>query len=315
MRILILGAGGIGGLLGARLIEAGADVTFLVRDKRKGQLDEQGLHIESPFGNAKLAVQAKLKSEIEPRYDLVLLTCKAFDLPSAIDTIRPAMSGSTAVLPLLNGLAHIALLNQKFGERNVIGGTARMQVTLTPKGVVRQLNDWQTIAFGEQDGSSSQRVTDFKALLDKTPIEGKISPDIMRELWLKLVHLSTVAGMTCLMRANLGEIVRTPEGSALLKRFFETNARIAVHAGYGPDEKFTQTYRELFSKRHSLYEASMLRDLEKGGPIESEQILGFMLQKCREANQPDALHVAAYTHVKAYEQRRAADRLPTQPGP
>lgn len=312
MKILILGAGGIGGLLGTRLIEAGADVTFLVRDKRKRQL-EQGLRIESPFGNAKLVVQAKLKSEIEPHYDLVLLTCKAFDLPSAIDTIRPTMAGSAAVLPLLNGLAHIAVLNQEFGQPNVIGGTARVQVTLTPEGVVRQLNDWQTITFGEQDGSSSQRVADFKALLDKTPIEGKISPNIMRELWLKLVHLSTVAGMTCLMRANLGEIVRTPEGSALLKRFFETNARIAANAGYGPDDKFTQTYMELFSKRDSLYEASMLRDLEKGGPIESEQILGFMLQKCREAKEPDALHVAAYTHVKAYEQRRAADRLPTQP--
>lgn len=313
MKILILGAGGIGGLLGARLIEAGADVTFLVRDKRRSQLLGQGLRIESPFGNAELPVQVKLKAEIEPEYDLVLLTCKAYDLPSAIDTIRPAMAGSTAVLPLLNGLAHIAVLNKEFGARNVIGGTARVQVTLTPEGVVRQLNDWQTITFGEQDGEESTRVKAFKALLEKTPVEGKISPSIMRELWLKLVHLATVAGMTCLMRANLGEIVRTPEGSALLKRFFQTNAAIAAHAGHVPDEKFTNTYMELFSDRESLYEASMLRDLEKSGAIESEQILGFMLQKCREAKQPDALHVAAYTHVKAYEERRAAGRLAAAP--
>lgn len=313
MKILVLGAGGVGGLFGGRLVEAGADVTFLAREKRRSQLHEHGLQIESQFGNAKLPVQTKLMSEIEPNYDLVLLTCKAYDLPSAIDTIRPAMAGATAVLPLLNGLAHIAILNREFGERNVIGGTARVQVTLTPEGIVRQLNDWQTITFGEQDGSESQRTRNFKALLDKTPIEGKLSPNIMRELWLKLVHLSTVAGMTCLMRANLGEIVRTPEGSALLKNFFKRNAEIAAHAGHRPDEKFAATYMSLFSQRDSSYEASMLRDLEKGGPIESEQILGFMLQKCREANQPDELHLAAYTHAKAYEERRAANRLPKPP--
>lgn len=318
MKILVLGAGGIGGLFGGRLVEAGADVTFLVRPTRKAQLLEQGLRIESPFGNATLKVKALQQEEIEPVYDLVLLTCKAYDLISAIDTIRSAVkgqtggqtAGQTAVLPLLNGLAHMEVLNETFGAANVLGGTARVQVTLTPEGVVKQLNDWQTVTFGEQDGKISERVRQFKALLERTPIEGKVSSDILRELWMKLVHLSTVAGMTCLMRANLGEIVRTPEGSELLKAFFRTNSEIASHAGYRPDEKFTNQYMALFSQRDSLYEASMLRDLEKGGRIESEQILGFMLRKCREAGQPDALHLAAYTHVKAYEERRDAQRLP-----
>lgn len=315
MRILVLGAGGIGGLFGGRLCEAGADVTFLVREKRRAQLAEQGLRIESQFGDATLKVDTVLQSELKPDYDLVLLTCKAYDLASAIDTVRPAMKGNTAMLPLLNGLAHMEVLNSEFGRENVLGGTARVQVTLKPDGVVKQLNDWQTITFGEQDGAVSDRATEFKALLDKTPVEAKLSPDIMRELWMKLVHLSTVAGMTCLMRANLGEVARTPEGSELLKTFFGTNAAIATHAGYLPDEKFTNQYMQLFSQRDSLYEASMLRDLEKGGQIESEQILGFMLRKCREAGQPDALHLAAYTHVKAYEQRRDAGRLPqAQPG-
>jgi 2-dehydropantoate 2-reductase len=186
-----------------------------------------------------------------------------------------------------------------------------MQATLTPEGVVRQLNDWQTVTFGEQDGSDSARTRALKALFDRTPIEAKVSADILRELWLKLVHLATVAGMTCLMRANLGEIIRTPEGSALLKTYFGINVAIATHAGYRPDDKFIATYTDLFSQRDSRYEASMLRDLEKGGPVESEQILGAMLARCRAAGQPDALHLAAYTHLKSYEERRAAGRLPT----
>ena len=310
MKILVLGAGGIGGLIGGRLAQSGADVTFLVRDKRKAQLADQGLRIESQFGNVRLAVNARSQSEIEPVYDLVLLTCKAYDLPSAIDNIRPAMSDKTAVLPLLNGLAHIERLNGEFGMGRVIPGSARMQVTLTKDGIVKQLNDWQTVTFGEQDGGMSERVKALKALLEKTGMEANLSDNIMRALWLKLVHLASVAGMTCLMRANIGEIVRTPEGSALLKTFLQANADIAAHAGHRPDDKFLQTYLDLFTQRDSLYEASMQRDLEKGGPIEAEHILGFMLKKCREAGLPDTLHMAAYTHVKAYEERRAVARLP-----
>lgn len=310
MKILILGAGGIGGYFGGRLLQAGANVTFLVREKRRRQLIEGGLRIESQYGNATLRVDAKLQSEIEANYDLIILTCKAYDLASAIETIRPAVSRSTAILPLLNGIAHIDVLNKEFGREKVLGGTAKIQVTLSPEGSVRQLNDWQTLTFGEQDGSESSRVLELKALHEKTGIEVKLSRNIMCELWLKLVHLSTVAGMTCMMRANLGEIVRTPEGTMLLKAFFDANARIAAFAGHAPDEAFVRTYHSLFEQRDSRYEASMLRDIEKGGPIESEHILGFMLNKAREAGLDDTVYRLAYTHVKAYDERRAANRLP-----
>ena len=310
MKILVLGAGGIGGVVGGRLAQAGADVTFLVREKRKAQLAKDGLQVESQFGNISMPVQAKLKSEVGPGHDLVIVACKAYDLDGAIESIRPAMTGSTALLPLLNGLAHIETLNGVFGPDNVLGGSMKMQVTVTPEGIVRQLNDWQTMTFGEQSGEITPRVRQLQDLLAKTSIEARVSTDIIGEMWFKLVHLATVAGMTCLMRANIGEIVRTPEGSKLLKDFLETNAGIAGAAGHRPDEKFMNSYRDLFSQRDSLYEASMQRDLEKGGQVESEQILGFMLRKCREAGLADTLHLAAYTAVKAYEQRRDAGRLP-----
>ena len=310
MKILVLGAGGIGGVFGGRLAESGSDVTFLVREKRIEQLKVNGLQVESQFGNLTLQVNAKLHTEIQPIYDLILLTCKAYDLPSAINSIRPAINSKTAILPLLNGLAHIETLNNTFGKKNVLGGTAKMQVTLTPTGIVKQLNDWQTITFGEQDGQESIRTSELFAMFSKTIIEAKISQNIMRDMWLKMVHLATVAGMTCLMRANIGEIVRTPEGSELVRKFLLVNADIAAYAGYRPDEKFLQTYLDLFLQKDAMYEASMQRDLEKGGLIESEQILGDILKKCREARLPDELHLAAYTHVKAYEERRAASRLP-----
>lgn len=310
MKILILGAGGIGGLVGGRLVQHGADVTFLVRERRQKALQAEGLRIESPYGNATVPVNAVLQSEVRPNYDLVLLTCKAYDLDSAIDTIRPAFSESTCVLPILNGMAHLETLNRAFGPQRVLGGSIKMQVTLTPEGIVRQLSDWQTLTFGEQDGRLSERTEAFKALLAPTGIEARLTEHVIREMWFKMVHLSTVAGMTCLMRANVGEIARTPEGTALLQKFLRTNVEIAAHAGHRPSDEFVQTYLDLFTQTDSRYEASMLRDLERGGRIESEQILGDMLRHCRKAGLDDSLHAAAYTHVKAFEQRREAGRLP-----
>ena len=310
MKILVLGAGGIGGLVGGRLAQHGADITFLVRAHRKTQLDTHGLRIESPQGDATVQVRTTLAPDTQDHYDLVLLTCKAYDLAGAINAIAPAVSADTAVLPLLNGIAHLDMLNTRFGAARVLGGTARMQVTLTADGTIRQLNDWQTLTFGEQDGSMSDRVRQLADLLEPTGIVAKPSTTIVRELWLKLVHLATVAGATCLMRANIGEIARTPDGTELLNRLLTRNADIAAHFGHRPDDAFLATYRTLFETRDARYEASMARDLEKGGRVESEQILGYMLDKCREAGFDDTLHMATYTHVKAFEQRRDAGRLP-----
>lgn len=309
MKILVLGAGGIGGMVGGRLAQQGADVTFLVREKRQRVLEAEGLHVESPYGNFHVPVATKLSDQVQGGYDLVLLACKAYDLDSAIETIRPAMSGATCVLPLLNGIGHIKRLNDVFGAEHVLGGSIKMQVTLSPDGVVRQLSDWQTITFGEQDGCMSARVLGFHAVLAQTGIESRPSENILRDMWMKMVHLATVAGLTCLMRANIGEIARTPDGIALAHQFLHLNADIAAQAGHPPDAAFLQTYLDLLSQTDSAYEASMLRDLEKGGRIESEQILGFMLEACRKSGLNDSLHAAAYTHAKAFEQRRQAGRL------
>jgi 2-dehydropantoate 2-reductase len=151
-KILVLGAGGIGGYFGGRLVESGADVTFLVRDERRKLLDERGLRIESPFGDARLIVTTAAVTNIEPIYDAIILTCKAYDLDAAVAAITPALARTGYVLPLLNGIAHMDVLNRQFGADRVLGGTAKIQSTLMPDGTVRQLNDWRTITFGEQSG-------------------------------------------------------------------------------------------------------------------------------------------------------------------
>ncbi len=306
MKILCLGAGAIGGYFGGRLVEAGTDVTFLVRERRRRQLTEQGLNIESRFGDANLVVNAITPEQVSDGYDIVLLTCKAYDLTSAIQTIEPAVGRDTAILPLLNGVAHIEALNTKFGKERVLGGVAKIAATLTPDSVIKHLNDWRYITFGEQNGLLSSRVMALKSAFDRTSVVATAVPNIMQTMWEKVVHLSTVAGMTCVMRASVGDIARTPLGSRLMIDFLEQNAEIARREGYAPSEGFLNEYRQLFRDTKSPYTASMLRDIERGGPIEADHILGFMLDKAVDHQVDADMHRFIYVHLKSYEERRAA---------
>jgi 2-dehydropantoate 2-reductase len=310
-RILVLGAGGTGGYFGGRLAESGADVTFLVREARRKILSEQGLQIESPFGDAQLAVKTVVASDLAPIYDGVILTCKAYDLDTAVAAIAPGVAPTGYVLPFLNGIAHIDALNQRFGQHRVLGGTAKIQATLTPNGAIHQFNDWRTLTFGEQSGEMTERVRTLADLFAAAKgVEAFAVADIVQRMWEKLVHLSTAAAMTCLMRANVGEIVRTPNGRELFLDQLQCGAAIAAANGHAPSESFMKSWQETFSERDSQYATSMLRDVERGGAAEVEHILGFMLNKASEANIAHRTLLLAYTHIKAFEQRRAAGRLP-----
>jgi 2-dehydropantoate 2-reductase len=141
-------------------------------------------------------------------------------------------------------------------------------------------------------------------------VEAFAVTDIVQRMWEKLVHLSTAAAMTCLMRANVGEIVRTPNGRELFLDQLQCGAAIAAANGHARSEGFMRSWEETFSQRDSQYATSMLRDVERGGPTEVEHILGFMLNKASEANIAHRTLLLAYTHIKAFEQRRAAGGLP-----
>lgn len=310
MKILVLGAGGIGGYFGGRLVENGADVTFLVRERRRDQLEQDGLRIESVYGNASLRVRALLVRDLEPRYDVVLLTCKAYDLDSAIESIAPGLAPDGFVAPLLNGIAHLDPLNARFGRERVLGGTAQIGVMLAKDGTIRHLNDWRQIAIGEQDGGVSPRVKRLAAAFPAASVTAHASADILQEMWEKLVHLATAASMTCLMRANVGEIVRTPSGAALLRRTFALMADIAARNGHPPDAAFVERFTQVFSDAQSSYATSMLRDVEAGNRTEGDHIVGFALEKARAAGIDATPLEIAYTHLRAYDNRRAAGRLP-----
>ncbi|MBW8271350.1 ketopantoate reductase family protein [Caldovatus aquaticus] len=316
MRILVLGAGAVGGYFGGRLIEGGGaeEVAFLVRPARKARLERDGLAIESPQGDFRARVRALLPEEAGTGWDVVLLSCKAYDLDDAIAALRPALGPRTGIVPLLNGMTHIATLQAAFGEERVLGGLARIFAALTPEGVVRHHGGHASVAFGELDGTMSERVRALAAAFAKAPAaEGEASANIRQLLWDKLVLLHTVAAATVLMRANVGEIARAPGGIAWMERLLERNAAIAAAEGFPVrPEVLERQIRPMFRNPQARNQASMLHDLESGGRIEADHILGFMLEAARRAGVDDALHETAYIHAKAYENRRDAGRLPAR---
>ena len=164
MKILVLGAGAIGGYFGARLQQAGADVTFLVRSRRAAQLAAHGLAVRSPFGDFDVKPRWLEAQALREPYDLVLLTCKAYDLDGALEAIAPAMGPTSHVLPLLNGLLHLDRLAQAFGAQRVVGGCCSIPVTLGPQGEVLHLAKMHRIAFGTLPGTSPEARAKLAAL-------------------------------------------------------------------------------------------------------------------------------------------------------
>jgi 2-dehydropantoate 2-reductase len=302
MRLLVLGAGALGGYFGGRAMERGLDVTFLVRPRRAEQLARDGLRVDSPLGDIRLPVRTV--PQAGPGFDAVLLSCKAYDLDSAMAAIRPAVAGGACVLPILNGLAHMDRLNAAFGPARVWGGLAKCAATLAPDGVVKHLGDWRWLTFGEQDGRMDGSAAALAAALGRTRgLEAECVPDIQHRMWEKLVHLGTVAAGTVLMRASVGEIVRAG-GRDFLLTLLERNAAIAAAHGFAMTDAFLQGYRALFSDAASTYTASMLRDLEAGGRTEAEHILAWLCEAARRAGVPDDLHALAILSARAYDQRR-----------
>src|SRR6185437_3572470 len=159
MRILVVGAGAIGGYFGGRLLQAGEDVTFLVRPRRASELASAGLVIKSPNGDATLKNPPTVQADaIKDKFDVVLLSCKAYDLDDAIKSFAPAVGPDTSIIPLLNGMRHLDILDGRFGRDRVLGGLCAIAVTLNDKREVIQLAPMQSLSFGKRDGRMSERV-------------------------------------------------------------------------------------------------------------------------------------------------------------
>ena len=308
MKILVLGAGGVGGYFGGRMAQNKVDVTFLLRPKRAEAIRRDGLRIKSRFGDAKLDVRCVTQDQVKAGYDLVLFTAKAYDLQSAIDAIAPALDAKTCVLPFLNGIAHYDTLDRRFGRERVLGGVAYIGTRLAPGGEVHHFNEFHRIAFGPRMPAQAAACEAFAAVLKGVNFDWKLESKIEQAVWDKWVLLATLAGMTCLMRAAVGDIVADETGERLVLALLGECAAVAKAEGFPTPEGTLANHRAILTKKGSTFSASMLHDIEGGGPAEGEHILGSLLGYARKHSLAGPMLEVATTHLRAFEARRKREK-------
>jgi 2-dehydropantoate 2-reductase len=305
MRILVVGAGAIGGYFGGRLLQSGADVTFLVRPRRAGELASAGLVIKSPTGDVTLKKPPTVQADtLKRHFDVVLLSCKAYDLEDAIASFAPAVGPDTAVIPMLNGMKHLDVLDAKFGRARVLGGLCAIAATLNEKREVVQLQPMQSLTFGERDGGSSERVRAIFEIFQRGNFNAAASEHVMQDMWEKWVFLASLAASTTLMQAPVGVILAAPGGKDFLLGMLDECSAIAAAAGYAPAGPFFQRVSGLLTTEGSPMTASMFRDLKQGLPVEADHVIGDLVVRADAAKVPVPKLRTAYTHLKTYEAQR-----------
>jgi 2-dehydropantoate 2-reductase len=305
MRILVVGAGAIGGYFGGRLLEAGRDVTFLVRPRRADELATAGLVIKSPNGDVTLKNPAAVQADkLTEKFDAVLLSCKAFDLDDAIKSFAPAVGPQTSIIPMLNGMRHLDALDAKFGRERVLGGLCAIVVTLNDKREVIQLQPQQSLAFGERDGGLSDRVRGIAEVFASGISGSAASEHVIQDMWEKWVFLASVAGSTCLMRGPIGSILAAPGGKDFLLGILDECSAVASAEGHPPRAPSLTRTRGMLTAEGSPITASMFRDIRAGAPVEADHVIGDLIARGERAKVPVPKLRTAYTHLKVYEKQR-----------
>jgi 2-dehydropantoate 2-reductase len=305
MRILVVGAGAIGGYFGGRMLQAGRDITFLVRPKRATELAAAGLVIKSPNGDVTLKNPPTVQADrLNEKFDAVLLSCKAFDLNDAIKSFAPAVGPQTAIIPLLNGMLHLDMLDRKFGRERVLGGLCAIAATLNEHREVVQLNPMQSLNFGERDGKMSDRVRAIAEMMAGGKFGSVASEHIIQEMWEKWVFLASLAASTCLMRTSVGNILASPGGKDFILGMFDECKAIATAEGYAPRAPFLERTLGMLTTEGSQLTASMFRDIKAGAPVEADHVIGDLIARGDAAKVPVPKLRTAYTHLKAYEKQR-----------
>jgi 2-dehydropantoate 2-reductase len=305
MRILVIGAGAVGGYFGGRLIQAGRDVTFLVLPKQAEQIRAQGLRILSPaHGDFTARPKTITASQIVSPYDVIFLSVKSYSLAGAIDDFAPAVGPRTVIIPVLNGMHHIDALTERFGKDAVLGGVCFVYTEVDSQGRIIQLNDIQKLIYGELDGKKTSRIEAVHQVFTGAGFDGAISGDILREMWEKWVWNASLGGITCLLRGNIGEIVAVPGGAELSLSALRECAAIAGACGYPLSEAFLAEKSPLLTASGSPLASSMYHDLMGHASVEVNTILGDLVERGRKHGVSAPILQAAFVSLTIYQQGR-----------
>ncbi|CAG7600664.1 ketopantoate reductase family protein [Leucobacter soli] len=280
MRILIVGAGAVGGYFGACLAQAGAEVTFLVRPARAASLAITGLVlVDLDCERTTVPVTTVTADRLDDGWDVVLLAVKATGLASALVDLEPAIGAQTVILPILNGIDHISSLCERFGAQHVLGGVAVVATELGSDGEIVQVAPGASIAFGELDGTTSDRTTCLLDVLAKAGLEAAVSESIMRDVWEKWLFMAAGGAASVLLGGTVGAIVATTDGADVVRLLIKEVVGVQRAEGYPPRDDALDRVLKVLTQPGSSFTTSLYRDFKAGRPTEVEPILGSLVHR------------------------------------
>ncbi len=307
MRILVVGAGATGGYFGGRLVQAGRDVTFLLREPRAAQIRERGLTVVTPEGEftvqPKVLTAAALRTTPES-FDLVVLSTKAYQLEGAMTDVAPAIGPNTAILPILNGMRQLSVLDERFGAAHVLGGSVRIVADMDADGRVHQKTNLGELSYGERDRMRTARTEAIDQAMQGAGFYAILQPDIIATLWQKWWILASIGTICILARGTIGQASEVVRGGSFAHAVVKECTDIATANGYPPEEAMLADHLARMTEHGSALTSSMYRDMIKGAPVEADHILSDMLDRAQGVHAP--LLTAAYVQLKVYEAGRNA---------
>ncbi|MBO0875757.1 MAG: 2-dehydropantoate 2-reductase [Pseudonocardia sp.] len=306
MRILVVGAGATGGFFGGRLARAGRDVTFLVRPGRAAVLRERGLRIVGPDERTVIEPTLVLADQIDGPYDVILLGVKAAGLDTAIADLAPAVGPDSRVVPMLNGMRHVDVLAERFGER-ALGAVAKVMTTIDENGDIARLGDLSSLSYGSLDGRPDPRLDAVHSGFSGAGFDTSISADIVGDMWSKWVFIASIGTVTCLMRGTIGDVNAVPDGTGFAEAVVAESAAVAAAAGHPVPDAELKAISATVTAQGSPVASSTYRDLMAGLPVEAEQIFGDLVARARRLGVPTPLLDLATLHLRVH-QHRVEDR-------
>ncbi len=292
MRIAVMGSGGIGGIIGARLSEAGADVSFIARGPHLAAMRDKGLSISSPFGDIVVSpVNASDDpAEIGP-VDAVFFAVKTYDSEQAATAMRPLLSPSTRVVTIQNGIDSVATLSRYIPANQVIAGATYLSAFIGGPGEIVHSGATEVLVGCPRDRivRALQQMSARAKGLELRPVE-----DIDGILWEKFVTLSAFSGATALTRAGIGRILADPEARTLIEQLRDESMAVAAASGHPMSTGFVDRVNTRWTVIAPDAKSSMAIDLERGKPIELAWLSGRMHELGISLGIPTPAHTAVY---------------------
>ena len=303
MKIAVIGAGGVGGYFGAKLAQAGYDVTLVARGEHHNAIKSNGLVVKSILGNftvKNINVTNSISNLNAP--DLVILGVKAWQVAEVAKELSAVVTPSTTVLPLQNGVLAAEELSQHINPSNVIGGLCRIISKIDAPGVINHFGIKPAIVFGETNGSITPRIARIKEVFDKADIDSKASTDITADLWMKFISIC-VSGLLAVSKTNYGVLTTTPETRELMIELLTEVYNLSQKMEVNIPESFLGKTIAFIDSYPPESTSSLTRDVWEGKPSEIEYQNGTVVKLGQKHGVPTPVNRFVYNCILPMEKR------------